>query len=55
MSAVPEEFTERLSRVVKLVRTQRTLPTRLEAVVAMAKRMVPGCDAAGVTGTCPRR
>ena len=49
MSAVPEEFTERLSRVLKLVRTQRTLPTQLETVVALAKRMVPSCDAAGVT------
>lgn len=49
MSAVPEEFTERISRVLKLVRTQRTLPTQMEAVVALAKRMVPSCDAAGVT------
>lgn len=49
MSAVPEEFTERISRVLRLVRTQRTLPTQLEAVVALAKRVVPSCDAAGVT------
>ncbi len=49
MSAGPEEFTERLSRVLQLVRTQRTLPTQLEAVVALAKRTVPNCDAAGVT------
>lgn len=49
MSAVPEEFTERLSRVLQLVRTQRTLPTQLEAVVALATRTVPSCDGAGVT------
>lgn len=49
MSALPEEFAERMARVVKLVRTQRTLPTQLEAVVALAKRTVANCDAAGVT------
>ena len=49
MSAGPEEFTDRLSRVLRLVRTQRTLPNQLEAVVALAKRTVPSCDAAGVT------
>lgn len=49
MSNLPEEFNERLARVMKLVRTQRTLPTRLEAAVALAKRTVPTCDAAGVS------
>ena len=49
MSALPEEFAERLARGVKLVRTQRTLPAQLEAVVALAKRTVANCDAAGVT------
>lgn len=49
MSVLPEEFTERLGRVVKLVRTQRTLPTQLEAAVAVAKRTIPTCDAAGVS------
>ena len=49
MSDLPEEFTERLSRVMKLVRTQRTLPTKLEAVTALVKRTIANCDAAGVT------
>jgi putative methionine-R-sulfoxide reductase with GAF domain len=48
MSAVPE-FAERLARVLTLVSMQRTLPAQLEAVVALAKRTVPNCDAAGVT------
>lgn len=49
MTVLPEEFTERLARVMKLVRTQRTLPTQLEAAVALAKRTVPMCDAAGIS------
>lgn len=49
MSALPEEFAERMARVVNLVRTQRTLPAQLEAVVALAKRTLATCDAAGVT------
>ncbi len=49
MSVLPEEFTDRLARVIKLVRTQRTLPTQLEAVVALSKRTVGACDAAGVS------
>ncbi len=48
MSVLPEEFTERLARVMKLLRTQRTLPSQLESAVALAKRSVPSCDAAGV-------
>lgn len=46
---LPEEFHQRLARVIKLVRTQRTLPSKLEAVVELAKRTVPNCDAAGVS------
>jgi hypothetical protein len=34
--------------VTKLLRTQRTLPAKLETVVALAKETVPNCDAAGV-------
>ncbi len=49
MSVLPEEFTERLGRVIKLLRTQRTLPTQLEAAVELAKRTVPACDAAGIS------
>ncbi len=49
MSDLPEEFTDRLSRVMKLVRTQRTLPTRLEVVTALVKRSIANCDAAGVS------
>jgi putative methionine-R-sulfoxide reductase with GAF domain len=49
MSVLPEEYDERLHRVMRLVRTQRTLPTQMEAAVALAKRTVPSCDAAGVS------
>jgi GAF domain-containing protein len=37
-----------MARVSKLVRTQRSLPAKLETVVAIAKRTVPNCHAAGV-------
>lgn len=46
---LPEVSVEKLSRVTKLLRTQRTLPAKLEAVVAMVKATIPGCDAAGIT------
>lgn len=49
MSALADEFSEQMARVIKLVTTQRTLPTQLEAVVALAKRAIATCDAAGVT------
>ncbi len=49
MTVLPEEFVEQLARIMKLVRTQRTLPTQLEAAVALTKRTVPTCDAAGVS------
>ena len=48
MEELPFEAVERLSRVARLLETQRTLPARLESVVAIAKRTIPGCDAAGV-------
>ena len=48
MQDLPEEAVERLARVSKLLRTQRSLPAKLEAVVALAKQMVPGCDSAGI-------
>lgn len=43
------ESVERLSRVTKLLRTQRTLPAKLETIVALATRTVPNCDAAGIS------
>lgn len=49
MEGLPQEFTNRLARVNKLVSTQRTLPAKLEAVVAMAKRTLVNCDAAGIS------
>ena len=49
MQDLPEASIEKLSRVTKLLRTQRTLPARLEAVVAILKRTVPACHAAGIT------
>lgn len=49
MHDLPEETVEKLSRVNKLLRTQRTLPARLETVVAIAKRTIPNCDAAGIS------
>jgi GAF domain-containing protein len=45
---LPDEAAERLHRVTKLLQTQRSLPARLEAVVAIVKRTVPNCDAAGI-------
>ena len=49
MQELPEESVERFARVEKLVRTQRTLPARLESAVAIARRTVPNCDAAGIS------
>jgi GAF domain-containing protein len=48
MYELPRETVEKLSRVTKLLKTQRTLPAQLEAVVAIVKRTVPSCDAAGI-------
>jgi GAF domain-containing protein len=48
MQDLPEESVVRLARVTKLLRTQRTLPAKLETVVALAKRTIANCDAAGV-------
>ena len=48
MQDLPQETVEKLSRVTRLLTTQRTLPARLEAVVAIVKRTVPNCDSAGV-------
>jgi GAF domain-containing protein len=45
---LPEEAVERLARVTKLLRTQRTLPAQLETVVAIVKRTVANCDSAGI-------
>jgi GAF domain-containing protein len=48
MHDLPPETVEKLSRVTKLLKTQRTLPAQLEAVVGIVKRTIPSCDAAGV-------
>lgn len=48
MYELPRETVEKLSRVTKLLKTQRTLPAQLEAVVAIVKRAVPSCDGAGI-------
>jgi len=48
MQDLPEISVERFARVAKLLRTQRTLPAKLETVVAIAKRTVPNCDSAGI-------
>ena len=45
---LPDDATERLRRVAKLLQTQRSLPARLETIVALLKRTVPSCDAAGI-------
>ena len=48
MQDLPQETVEKLSRVTRLLTTQRTLPAQLETVVAIVKRTVPRCDAAGI-------
>lgn len=48
MEELPEVSTERFGRVTKLLRTQRTLPAKLQTVVALAKRTIPNCDGAGI-------
>ena len=48
MQDLPPETVEKLSRVTRLLKTQRTLPAQLEAVVGIVKRAVPSCDAAGI-------
>jgi transcriptional regulator with GAF, ATPase, and Fis domain len=48
MENLPDEAVERLARVTKLLRTQRTLPAKLETVVAIVKRTVANCDSAGI-------
>ncbi len=49
MQELPQPSVEKLARVAKLLRTQRSLPGKLEAVVAIAKRITPRCDAAGIS------
>ena len=48
MDELPDEALERLARVTKLLQTQRSLPAKLETIVAIVKRTLPKCDAAGV-------
>ena len=45
---VPRDSFDRMHRVTKLLATQRTLPAKLEAVVALVERTTPNCDAAGI-------
>ncbi len=49
MDELPRESIERLARVTRLLCTQRTLPAKLETRVAMARRTVPNCHAAGIS------
>lgn len=49
MQELPKESIEKLSRVTRLLRTQRTLPAKLETVVAIVKRTIRNCDAAGIS------
>ncbi len=49
MQELPKESIVRLSRVTKLLSTQRTLPAKLESVVALVKRTIPNCHAAGIS------
>ncbi|MGH9265308.1 MAG: GAF and ANTAR domain-containing protein [Acidimicrobiales bacterium] len=48
MQDLPEVAAEKLGRVTRLLRTQRTLPAKLETAVEIVKRTVSNCDAAGV-------
>lgn len=48
MDELPDVALERLDRVNRLLQSQRTLPAKLEAIVTMVKRTVPGCDSAGI-------
>ena len=48
MQDLTPETVEKLSRVTRLLKTQRTLPTQLGAVVDIVKRAVASCDAAGI-------
>jgi GAF domain-containing protein len=48
MSSVSEEFDRRLTVLIKVLAAQRSLPARLEAVAALAKKLVPACDAASI-------
>lgn len=48
MRDLPSETVERLARVTRLLKTQRTLPAQLEVVVDIVKRAVPSCDGAGI-------
>ena len=48
MQDLPPETVQKLSRVTRLLKTQRTLPAQLQAVVDIVKRTIPTCDAAGI-------
>jgi GAF domain-containing protein len=41
----PEELRSRIEAVNRVLRTQRTLPTKLEALAEVLPRLVAGCDA----------
>lgn len=46
---LPQESVDRLHRVTRLLSTQRTLPAKLEAVVALVERTIPNCHAVGIS------
>lgn len=49
MQDLPQDSIDRLHRVTKLLSTQRTLPAKLETVVALVERTIPNCHAAGIS------
>jgi putative methionine-R-sulfoxide reductase with GAF domain len=49
MQDLPQDSIDSLHRVTQLLSTQRTLPAKLETVVALVERTLPNCNAAGVT------
>lgn len=55
MQDLPQHSLDSLHRVIRLLSTQRTLPAKLEAVVALVERSIPRCHAAGITLLIDRR
>jgi putative methionine-R-sulfoxide reductase with GAF domain len=45
---LPDELRPYLDRVYRLAATQTTLPSKLEVIVEVLKRTVPGCDAVSI-------
>lgn len=45
---LPPDVAEQVGRLNRILRSQRTLSTKLEAVAQLVQRIVPGCDGASV-------